>query len=106
MSVAALDKDLKPAIFSNTFADLSAPGVSIVSARAGGSLTSLSGTSMAAPHVVGVAALWAQKLLESYGEIPSQRLRELLWSSAIDTVYTAGEALPEVGVGLVSAPQV
>ncbi len=37
--------------------DLVAPGVGIVSARMGGGLIASSGTSMAAPHVAGVAAL-------------------------------------------------
>ncbi|MEV7511032.1 S8 family peptidase [Streptomyces sp. NPDC091201] len=38
--------------------DLYAPGQDIVSARLGGGLVSLDGTSMAAPHVTGVAALY------------------------------------------------
>ncbi len=37
--------------------DVCAPGVDIVSARMGGGLLTASGTSMAAPHVAGVAAL-------------------------------------------------
>jgi len=56
--------------FANSGALLAGPGQDILSAAfgndtAGERLTYLDGTSMAAPHVAGIAALWAQKLLES-----------------------------------------
>ncbi|MEZ5081729.1 MAG: S8 family serine peptidase [Thermoleophilia bacterium] len=60
VSVAATDQNDRLASFSNrgaTTVDMAAPGVDIVAGLPGGAFGSKSGTSMAAPQVVGAAAL-------------------------------------------------
>lgn len=66
MSVAAIDATGKTAWFSNCNSDveIAAPGVDVWSTTPGNSYASLDGTSMATPHVSGVAAMvmWSKGL--------------------------------------------
>jgi subtilisin family serine protease len=107
ISVAALgesDQGLTVAPFSNTGANVSGPGVRIVSAKAGGGLTAMSGTSMATPHVVGVAALWAEKIETTSLLNPLQLTSRLIGSATTDGLQ-AGLDPFDIGAGLVRAPQ-
>lgn len=88
-SVGATDSAAKIASFSSrgpgifngqktAKPDVSAPGVDIVSAVPGGRYSAMSGTSMAAPHVAGLAALMYQV---APGLTP-QKMRELIMQSS------------------------
>jgi subtilisin family serine protease len=96
------DQPFAPAWFSNSGASISAPGVSIWSVGKDGCLTSMSGTSMAAPHAAGVAALLAQQLKrEQNGVLRSTDLHARLIGCA---KALSGLGRDDVGIGLVQAP--
>jgi thermitase len=81
VSVAATDAADKRAYFSNCNADveIAAPGVDIWSTAPGNSYVAISGTSMATPHVSGVAAMVMWKLGLDHAKTRSQ-----LNSTAVD----------------------
>lgn len=109
VAVGALQKGrsgLSVASFSNTQVDISAPGVGVLSARLGGGLSRRSGTSMAAPHVAGVAALWAQKLRQQTGgKADSSTLMAKVVASGDISPLASGAEEEDVGTGLVQAPK-
>ncbi|WP_128979977.1 S8 family serine peptidase [Streptomyces roseicoloratus] len=90
------DQALKP--------DLSAPGVAILAARSqlasgSGLYTSMSGTSMATPHVAGVAALLAEK----HPDWTGAQLKNALMSSAKtlpDPAYDLGAGRVDVAAAI------
>lgn len=107
VSVGALGQDgshLSVAPFSNTFPVVSAPGVGIESARSGGGLRTLNGTSMACPHVAGVAALWWEAVGSIGLTTTAPTVVAKVRATARTDVFAADHDAVDRGVGLVSAP--
>ncbi|GAB1335457.1 S8 family serine peptidase [Streptomyces sp. E-15] len=110
LTVGAVDSADRPAYFTSggprpgdraLKPDVSAPGVDILAARSGlvagsGPYTSMSGTSMATPHVAGVAAL----LAERHPDWTGARLKDALMSTSRQLDASAYL----VGAGRVSVP--
>ncbi|WP_338276160.1 S8 family peptidase [Corallococcus caeni] len=100
----AANNALAVASFSNTLPEVCAPGVNVLSAKAGGGLVALNGTSMATPHVAGVAALWWQALKGSVPMVRAQQVVARLSSSARTDGFASGVDAADRGMGLVTAP--
>jgi subtilisin family serine protease len=87
--VASSTADDRRATTSSTgpCVDVYAPGASIVSTTPGGGTEAWSGTSMAAPHAAGVAALYKQR----YGDAPSAVVERWIVDHATTNVVRGGD---------------
>lgn len=108
LSVGALERregGLRVAPFSNTGPSVVAPGVRVLSAQVGGGLIHKSGTSMATPHVAGIAALWLQYLKEN-DELDQDNVLtfKMLKQATLDPLEVTSRAHRDVGAGLVRPP--
>lgn len=104
-ALAQGDQGLEVAPFSNTFPAIAGPGVDVLSAEAGtGGLVSLSGTSMATPHVAGVAALWWEEVGASALPYRADTVAARMLARADVTALAPGVDVADRGVGLVRAP--
>jgi subtilisin family serine protease len=112
LTVGAIDRSDRLANFSSrgptpdghAKPDLVAPGVDILSALPGGGYGTESGTSMATPHVAGVAALLWSANPRLIGDIP--RTREILRTTtrpAAAPAENCGSPADLTGAGLVDA---
>ncbi len=106
MAVAAVDQGLDVAEFSSSGVNgqggevnVAAPGVGVFSSVPMPELYRiLRGTSMACPHVAGVAALWAARDANLRGQ--------RLWQRLVDSAQSLPLAERDVGRGLAQAPSV
>ena len=97
MAVGGVDSNLDMYVKSNGGkVEIAGPGVGVLSSIPGSLYGNKTGTSMATPHVSGIAALWA--------ETDSTLRGQALWDKLVATAKAVPFPATDVGAGLVQAP--
>lgn len=104
ISVGAVDKTFAIASFSNANPTFVAPGVDVISADKSTGLAVMSGTSMACPHIAGLAALYWQAARGVPGASSKRVLHLMAVSAGKHPVATPHPA--DMGDGMPRAPGV
>ena len=109
ISVANMAKDDSlwgTSTYGATTVDLGAPGTDIASTYSGSSYVWLGGTSMASPHVAGVAALvWSQNPSWTWSDVKNQILGTVRPVASIDGLTVTGGMLNAYAALTGSAPE-
>jgi subtilisin len=114
LSIGAVDSDLAVADFSSSqrFArqsdplvpDLVGPGVGVISAKPGGGYQEMDGTSMATPHIAGLAAvLFQARPKATANEVETAILKSCKLASTM-SADRAGHGFPSADLALAALP--
>jgi subtilisin family serine protease len=107
IAVGAIDEAFRIAPFSNSNPTFVGPGVDVLSAGIKEELTMMSGTSMACPHIVGLAALYWQAARLGGSTAKAERVLQMMMTSAENHFKLFEFHAPvDVGSGMPRAPGV
>lgn len=106
IAVGAIGEDFAVAPFSNIHPKFVGPGVNVLSAGIHQNLTVMSGTSMACPHIAGLAALYWQAARSSGPAVTAARVLRMMETSAEENFGPFASHVPaDVGMGMPRAPE-
>jgi subtilisin family serine protease len=105
VAVGAIDEAFRIAGFSNIHPTFVGPGVDVLSAGIEEDLTVMSGTSMACPHIAGLAALYWQLARSGGQPATSERVLRMMGNSAEEHFEPfKSHAFADVGSGMPRRP--